>query len=237
MSKSLFQEFDRETAIPTYVEIGVGTFHPALNTKFLCDQPSRYIGFDVKYIDIPTGATGGNWYKRTGNQFIGPDLAAINRSVLRERQRRELSSLESAIGFAYYDGRNLPLADGVADEVIMRNVLGDPNLDARTYPGLDFSAKVQMLHEAKRVLKVGGFITILEDLTPELTGMFIGSDQFKSVGLEATYISGNRQVLPQHISGILDEDTEANWEEFDRLVGTGKYEMSSDLHLVLNPTA
>lgn len=262
--------------LTTYVEVGVGQTDCAFNMAFLHEKPSRYIGFDVPSLEIPDGRSStSNWYGVHTGRFIGPDLHKTREAVDYRLAKDEDSS--SSISFVYSDGTNLPLPDSMADEVVLRNVLGDPYLDSRTstedvsfvdyrqppvpstffgkllskvltpeYPvvrydrkvlSIDFGTKMQMLREAVRIIKPEGYITVLEDLTPEMAGLFFGSDQFESLDLDVLYISGKRELLGNQVSGVLDNDSEVSWEQFYHYTGhrINKYSYSSNLHVVLKP--
>ncbi len=61
------------------------------------------------------------------------------------------------------DALNLPIADGMASEVILSNVLGQSDFFGTP------EKKAPIICEAHRVLRPGGLITIYENITPPLS--------------------------------------------------------------------
>lgn len=89
--------------------------------------------------------------------YVGVDIDA---EALKEDKRRTMRDDEENgnIHFIHANARNLPLADRIADEVFLGNVLGAPYVT-------DLN-KDKFIEEAKRILKPGGRIIIKETNTP-----------------------------------------------------------------------
>ncbi len=65
------------------------------------------------------------------------------------------------IKFIRASGDKLPFKDGSVSDVLMRNVLGDPRIS--------LSVRESMIREGARVLKRKGTLTVVEDITPQVT--------------------------------------------------------------------
>ncbi len=124
------------------VEVGCGgyphlwTFSDDHKQLIKNDESVRYIGIDIDEEDLRSG-------KR------GAEARADTSGLPGERMH-----------FVRADGEKLPLKDAVVSELIIRNVLGDPETHELS--------KLWMLDEAARVLKIGGILTISEQYTPKV---------------------------------------------------------------------
>jgi ubiquinone/menaquinone biosynthesis C-methylase UbiE len=94
------------------------------------------------------------WFENNLNaRYIGVDVSGENLA----RATRETPA-HDRISFLHARAEALPFADGSVHELIMKNVLGDPDIAVET--------KHAALKEAARVLTHGGTMRVIETFTP-----------------------------------------------------------------------
>lgn len=124
-------------------------------------------------------AEGGTSFNRD-NLYVGINLDSKQHNYL-------ASTIESVDGFAVLGETGmtggidrLPIVDSSADTVFMANVFGEPDsphimeqfkdINGQYRGNSTIDAKVQTLEEARRLLKPGGRIVVLENNTPYMGG-------------------------------------------------------------------
>jgi ubiquinone/menaquinone biosynthesis C-methylase UbiE len=85
---------------------------------------------------------------------------SLARAIYAEDPGVVAAGVEDRTSFVRADGTHLPFADESIEEVILRNTLG--------FRDIAITERMGMLHEAARVLRQGGLISIFEQYTPEV---------------------------------------------------------------------
>lgn len=120
------------------VEVGSGILEES-------DEPAYWNKVSPEYWE---------WFENTTNaRFVGIDIREENLA----RAKAETPQ-HNRISFLRARAEALPLEDGSVQEMILKNVLGDPDIAVET--------KHAALIEAARVVKKGGTLRVVETFTP-----------------------------------------------------------------------
>ncbi len=97
-------------------------------------------------------------------RYIGVDISEealrTGREVSRQVDVRRGNATADRLDLVRASAESLPFADDSAEEVVLRNVLGDPDIDVEV--------KQRAIGEAVRILRTGGALRVIEQYTPML---------------------------------------------------------------------
>jgi hypothetical protein len=124
-------------------------------------------------LEIGTGANpaigeGGRYKEKLseGNHiFVALDIDMLKLQKLKERMRwMDVKDIQEKVLIVNADGKKgIPLRKNSVDEVILRNVLGDLNVNS----SLDSKGILPMINNINQILKPHGRLVIIETLTPD----------------------------------------------------------------------
>jgi SAM-dependent methyltransferase len=144
-------EIEKEPTKKIFLEVGMDPY-----AMFTTDDER-----DPKLAPVPVGG-GKEW--ANDEVWIGIEKSGWNLRETRDRERLVAKKSNIQPGQMLYvsaEGQKIPLADHTVETVFFGNAFGDP--------GIEGDVKAKFLEEAKRVLKPGGEVVILETRTAEMS--------------------------------------------------------------------
>ena len=177
MSESFGRRFERKETPSEHliVEVGSGSLPIFVDVakvyreEFDRDPLKRYVGVDINVDELQYG-----------------------KKLQETHDTSEDRALNDRIHYVQAQAEALPFADSSVNELILRNVLGDPDIPVEE--------KHAALHEAARVLKPGAILRVIEVYTPLMVHeddlyAYIDDMQGKPFVL---FTEADSEALPEH---------------------------------------